>query len=185
MWRLVILKINPKKELVSWGKTLIVALGIAFVIKTFLFAPYIVDGESMEPTLHDHEKIFVNKFNFNDHFNRGDIVIIKGKEKNYVKRVIGLPGDTIEVKKDQLFINGVLSKEPYLSHNLKLAKEMGNQLTDDFGPIKVPNNKYFVMGDNRLFSMDSRNGLGLILKEDIVGQSEFVIFPFSQIRNTK
>jgi len=179
------LKSNQKKELVSWAKTLIIGVAIAFIVKSFLFARYVVDGASMEPTLHDHEKIFVNKLNFNDRYNRGEIVIINGKEKNYVKRLIGLPGDTIQVKNDQLFINGVLSKESYLSHNLKLAKEMGSQLTDDFGPIKVPNNKYFVMGDNRLVSMDSRNGLGFILKDEIVGQSEFVIYPFSQIRNTK
>jgi signal peptidase I len=179
------MNINQKKEIKSWVKALTIGLGLAFGIKTFLFAPYKVNGASMEPTLHNHEKIFVNKLNFIDSFKRGDIVIIKGKEENYVKRIIGLPGDKIEMKDDKLFINGVIIKEPYLSQNLKLAKEMGTQLTDDFGPITVPKNNYFVMGDNRLVSKDSRNGLGFILKEDIVGHSEFVIFPFSNIRDTK
>ena len=177
--------INAKKEIQSWVKTLTIGLGLALGIKTFLFAPYKVDGASMEPTLHSHEKIFVNKLNFIDSFNRGDIVIIKGKEENYVKMLIDLPGDKIEMKNDKLFINDVLFKEPYLSQNLKLAKEMGTLLTDDFGPITVPKNKYFVMGDNRLVSMDSRNGLGFFSKEDIVGHSEFVLYPFSNIRNTK
>ncbi|QQZ08747.1 signal peptidase I [Heyndrickxia vini] len=174
---------KTKKELKSWGKALIIALGIAFVARTFLFAPYTVKGVSMEPTLHDQEKIFVNKFTMNDRYHRGDIIIIKGKEKNYVKRIIGLPGEKIYMENDKLFIDGVLSKEPYLSQNLKLAMEDGSKLTGDFGPITVPQNKYFVMGDNRLKSEDSRNGLGFIRKQSIVGKSEFVFFPLSHFRD--
>ncbi|MEB6550755.1 signal peptidase I [Heyndrickxia sporothermodurans] len=176
---------KTKKELKSWGKALIIALGIAFVTRTFFFAPYTVKGESMEPTLHDQEKVFVNKFNANDRYHRGDIVIIKGKEKNYVKRIIGLPGDKIFMENDKLFIDGVLCKEPYLSQNLKLAMKEGSNLTGDFGPITVPHNKYFVMGDNRLKSEDSRNGLGFIRKQSIIGKSEFVFFPFSHFRNVE
>lgn len=89
------------------------------------------------------------------------------------------------MKNDNLFINGILFKEPYLSQNRELAKQMGSQLTGDFGPITVPKNKFFVMGDNRLKSKDSRNGLGYFTKDEIVGQSEFVFFPFSQIRDTE
>lgn len=158
------MKSNSKGEWKSWGKALFLALGIAIVVRTFLFSPYVVDGESMEPTLHDHEKMFVNKLNLTNRLSRGEIVVIKGKEEYYVKRIIGLPGDTILMKNDNLFINGVLVKEPYLSHNLKLAKQMGSKLTDDFGPITVPKDKYFVMGNNRLYSKDSRNGLGISLK---------------------
>lgn len=179
------MKFNSKKELKSWGKAAFISIGIAMVVRTFLISPYIVEGASMEPTLHNHEKIIVNKVNLTDSFSRGEIVVIKGKEENYVKRIIGLPGDTIVMKNDQLFINGVLFKEPYLSHNLELAKQMGSLLTGDFGPIKVPNNKFFVMGDNRLLSKDSRNGLGYFTKEDIIGKSELVFLPFSHIRNPK
>jgi signal peptidase I len=139
----------------------------------------------MEPTLHDQERIFVEKLNLSDRFNRGKIVIIEGEKENYVKRIIGLPGDQIVMKHDQLFINGVLFKESYLSENRKLAKQKGSQLTGDFGPITVPKNKFFVMGDNRLDSMDSRNGLGYIQKESIVGQSKLIFFPFSHFRNIK
>ncbi|OIK06055.1 signal peptidase I [Bacillus sp. MUM 116] len=173
---------NTKNEVKSWAKSIIIALGIAAAVKTFLFAPYIVKGASMEPTLHNQEKIFVNKL---DDFNRGDIVIIKEKEVNYVKRVIGLPGDTVLVKDDQLYINGKYIKESYLSHNRKLAEQMDSKLTGDYGPITVPQHKVFVMGDNRLHSMDSRNGLGFIPENEIVGKSEFVFFPFSQVRETK
>lgn len=171
-----------KNEVMGWIKSLVIAIGIAIVVRTFLFAPYIVEGASMEPTLHDQEKIFVSKV---ADIARGDIVIIKGTNENYVKRLIGLPGDKIEVKNDQLFVNGTLVKEAYLSHNRKLAKEMGSKLTGDFGPITVPKDKYFVMGDNRLLSKDSRNGLGLIPKSEVVGQPEFVFFPFAQFRDVK
>ncbi|CRK82052.1 signal peptidase I [Neobacillus massiliamazoniensis] len=179
------MNLKTKNELKSWGKSLFIAFGIAFVVRTFLFSPYIVEGASMEPTLHNQEKIMVNKFNLTDRFNRGEIIIIKGKEENYVKRIIGLPGDKVEVKNDKLYINGVFFEESYLSQNRKLAEQMGSKLTGDFGPITVPKNKFFVMGDNRLYSKDSRNGLGYIQKEDIVGQSEFVFFPFSDIRPTE
>jgi len=176
---------NSKKELVGWGKMLLIAAGISVVIRTFLFAPYIVEGASMEPTLHNQEKIFVNKMYYSNNFNRGDIVIIKGQTENYVKRIIGTPEDRIEMNDDQLLINGEPFKESYLSENRKAAEEMGSQLTGDFGPIVVPANHYFVMGDNRLKSTDSRNGLDFINEKDILGKSEFVIFPFSNIRNVE
>ncbi|WP_285858620.1 signal peptidase I [Neobacillus niacini] len=173
---------DSRNELVSWGKSLFIAIGIAFVIRTFLFAPYMVEGSSMEPTLHDEEKVFVYKAG---EFNRGDIVIIKGTEKNYVKRVIGFPGDQVEMKTDQLYINGEIVKETYLSENLKAAQQLGSKLTGDFGPITVPKDHYFVMGDNRLHSTDSRNGLGFIKGNQIVGTSEFIFFPVTEIRFVK
>ncbi|WML38273.1 signal peptidase I [Neobacillus sp. OS1-2] len=176
---------NTKKELLGWGKSLFIAVGIAVIIRTFLFSPYIVEGASMEPTLHNHEKILVNKMSYVMSLNRGDVVIIKGPAVNYVKRIIGMPGDKVEMKADQLLINGEPIKESYLSENRKAAEEMGSLLTGDFGPILVPANHYFVMGDNRLKSMDSRNGLGFIKQTAIIGESEFVVFPFSDIRNVK
>lgn len=170
------------EEVKSWALTIIVALAIVLTVRTFLFAPYNVEGASMEPTLHNNEKIFVNKFSSVESITRGDIVIIEGSSVNYVKRVIGLPGDEVKMENDQLFINGQVFDEIYLENNREVAEQMGTLLTEDFGPITVPENEYFVMGDNRLVSMDSRNGLGLISKETIVGKSEFVFFPFTDIR---
>ncbi|NRD77908.1 signal peptidase I [Bacillus sp. BRMEA1] len=89
------------------------------------------------------------------------------------------------MKNDQLFINGKLCKEPYLAENLKAAKEMGSMLTGDFGPLILPADRYFVMGDNRLRSMDSRNGLGFIKQSAIIGKGEIVLYPFADIRNVK
>ncbi|WP_026580813.1 signal peptidase I [Bacillus sp. J33] len=163
----------------GWLKSLLFSLGIAMIIRAFLFSPYYVEGASMDPTLHDQEKIFVNKF---EELDRGDIVIIKGQDKNYVKRLIGFPGDEIEMKNDQLFINGNRWDESYLSENRKAAEGLVNNLTGDFGPLIVPEHHYFVMGDNRLKSLDSRNGLGFIPEGQIIGVSKFVFYPFENIR---
>ncbi len=102
-----------------------------------------------------------------------------------MKRLIGLPGDTIEMKNDNLFVNGKRFNEEYLKENKKDAHDIDLNLTGDFGPIKVPTDKYFVMGDNRQDSMDSRNGLGLFNKKDIVGVEELVFFPLDRIRHAK
>lgn len=173
---------ETNKELVSWVKSILIAFAIAIVVRTFFFAPYIVEGSSMEPTLQDQEKMVVLK---TARVSRADVVIIRGSVKNYVKRVIGLPGDVIEMKNDQLLINGKEMKEPYLAENLTMANQRGSRLTGDFGPITVPNKHYFVMGDNRLHSTDSRNGLNFIKADSIVGQSEFVFYPFTGIRIVK
>lgn len=177
------IKTKMKHEMISWGKSLSIALFTAFLVRTFLFAPYIVEGASMEPTLHNHEKILVNKFNSAGNVKYGEIVIIKGEQENYVKRIIGLPGDTVEMKNDELFVNGKRMNETYLSENRKIAISSGIKLTGDFGPLSVPNGKFYVMGDNRLHSMDSRNGLGFFQKSSIIGKSEVVFFPFKNIRS--
>ncbi|WP_026089181.1 MULTISPECIES: signal peptidase I [Bacillus] len=180
-------KSKVKEEVKSWIKSLVIAFAVVFLVRTFLFAPYTVDGSSMSPTLHNHEKMFVSKMNFIGDFKRGDIVIIKGDgtDTNYVKRIIGTPGDQIEMSNDQLLINGKVYDEPYLSENRKQAKQQGSLLTGNFGPLTVPDDQYFVMGDNRLDSMDSRNGLGYIQKDHIIGKAKFVFYPFDSFRGVE
>ncbi|MBS4171686.1 signal peptidase I [Bacillus sp. FJAT-49736] len=179
------MKVALKRELKSWAKSILIAILIAFVVRNFIFSPYIVKGVSMEPTLHNQEKVIVNKMTFTGNFDRGDIVIIEGKEKKYIKRIIGLPGDKVVVKNDKLYVNGVYYNEPYLAKNRKLAEQMGSRLTGDYGPITVPKDKFFVMGDNRLESIDSRNGLGFIQKEKIIGKGKIVFSPLSDLRNIR
>lgn len=182
-------KVTKKKNsLLEWAKALVIAIALALIIRIFLFEPYLVEGTSMDPTLHDGERLFVNKtIGYVGTLNRGDIVIIDGEDNSvhYVKRLIGMPGDTVSMKNDQLLINGEEVQEPYLTENKDQAEELGVHLTGDFGPIEVPEGKYFVMGDNRLNSMDSRNGLGLIDKNRIIGTSQFVFFPINEFRQTK
>ena len=115
------------------------------MIRAFLFSPYIVEGASMNPTLHNGERLFVNKLSYSLHdIRRGDIVIIKdeAKNKHYVKRVIGLPGEKIEMKKDQLYIDDKKVSEPYLKTNRQIANNMDMELTEILNPFKYLKTKY-------------------------------------------
>jgi signal peptidase I len=179
---------TTKSKLWEWAKAIVLAVGLAMIIRIFLFEPYLVEGSSMDPTLHDGDRLFVNKtLKFIGEIDKGDIVIIDGKEENirYVKRVIGLPGDKVSAQDGKVYVNGTVIEEPYLDSNEEEAESIGIDLTDDFEEIEVPNGSYFVMGDNRLNSMDSRNGLGLIEKDRILGKSEFIFFPFDHFSKTE
>lgn len=170
---------REKKEWVEWGKAILIAIILAFLLRTFIFATSIVEGDSMDPTLQDGERVIFNKLIYLvDEPDRGDIVIIHRPEKNYVKRVIGLPGETIEIRNHQLYINNELYDQTFLT-------EDAINHTGNYGPITVPRGRYFVMGDNRSISKDSRNGLGFIMEDEIIGRSEFVFFPFSEIAKTR
>ena len=127
----------------------------------------------MEPTLHHQERILVTPSIGDAAFSRGEIVVIKGNGyERYVKRVIGLPGDKVEVKENELYINDEKWTEAYLN-------ETG---TGNLSPILVPEQSYFVMGDNRMVSMDSRNGLGFIHEDRIIGKGKVVFYPFRNMR---
>ncbi|MGG3891492.1 signal peptidase I [Metabacillus fastidiosus] len=178
--------IKEKNSALEWIKPILIAIGIVLIIRMFLFEPYLVRGESMNSTLEDGERLFVNKtVKFIGEIEKGDIIIIDGENERYVKRVLGLPGDILQAKNGILFINKKEVNEPYLKENEKKAAEAGQLLTDDFGPVEVPENEIFVMGDNRTNSLDSRNGLGLINKKRIIGKSEFVFFPFNEVGKTE
>ncbi|EQB36590.1 MULTISPECIES: signal peptidase I [Virgibacillus] len=165
---------KKKSEWLEWVKAIIIAILIAFFLRTFIFATSIVEGESMDPTLQNGERVIFNKIIYIlDEPERGDIVIIERPSKNYVKRIIGLPGETIEINGSSLYINGNKYEQTFLD-------EDAQRQTGNYGPTKIPEDSYFVMGDNRAISKDSRNGLGLIDENDIIGRSEFIIFPFDQ-----
>ena len=133
----------------------------------------------MEPTLEDGERLIFNKIVYIlDEPERGDVVIIQQTNKNYVKRVIALPGETIEILNNELYIDGEKYIQSFLS-------EEASMNTGNFGPIDVPEDSYFVMGDNRAISKDSRNGLGYIQQDEIIGRSEIIIYPFSEWERTE
>ncbi|WP_339063370.1 signal peptidase I [Tepidibacillus marianensis] len=170
------------QEIYEWVKSLFIAGVLAFLIHTFLFAVVIVSGSSMEPTLHNSERLIMNKIIYNIHSpERGDIVIFHATEnEDYIKRVIGLPGETIEYRNDQLYINGKIYNEPYLDIEKQEWQSKGLLLTKDFGPITVPKDSVFVLGDNRNNSRDSRE-IGAISISRVVGKANIVIWPFSRI----
>lgn len=175
------------KEIRDWVIALGVAIVAALLIRTYLFAPVLVDGQSMMPTLHDQNRMIVNKIGYivGDP-KRGDIVVFHATEdRDYIKRVIGLPGDSVEYKSDKLYINGKYIPEPYLDEYKKQIDE--GTLTDDFtleslyGIKKIPKGEYWLMGDNRRFSQDSRH-LGPIKRDKIIGNTNLVFWPLNEFR---
>lgn len=176
-----------KNEIWEWTRALGIAIVLAFLIRTFLFAPFIVEGESMETTLHNNEKLVVNKaIYYMGDPKPGDIIVFHAEAtRDYIKRVIAVPGDTVEAKGDQLFVNGKLVEEPYLAqHKEAWKKEGGTVFTSDFPPVKVPAGHIFVMGDNRPNSRDSRM-IGPVAVSTVVGRAEFTFWPLADMRMTK
>lgn len=134
----------------------VICVGIASVIFFRFFGLYEVVGNSMEPTLHDRQLVVVNK---DKSIQRGDLILFKYDRYNFMKRVIGLPGDQIEAKNNRIYINGKELDEPYMIH----------QKIEKFGPVKIPDQSYFVLGDDRETSIDSRE-IGFVHDKDIIGK---------------
>jgi signal peptidase I len=178
------------KEIRDWVFALGVAIIAAVLIRTFLFVPVLVDGDSMMPTLNDKSRMIVNKIGYSvGEPKRGDIVVFHAPDgRDYIKRVIGIPGDSIEYKNDVLTINGKKIEEPYLN-KYKKQIETGT-LTEDFtlenlfGIKRIPKDEYWLMGDNRRWSKDSRE-IGTIKRDKIVGKTSLVFWPLSEFRFVK
>ncbi|MCY7922934.1 signal peptidase I [Bacillus spizizenii] len=167
--------------------SIIFIAALIFTIRMVFYKPFLVEGSSMAPTLKDSERILVDKAaKYTGGFHRGDIIVIHDKMsgRSFVKRLIGLPGDSIKMKDDQLYINGKKVEEPYLLEQKQEVEELGVTLTGDF-EVEVPSGKYFVMGDNLLNSLDSRNGMGMPSDEDIIGTESLVFYPFGEMRQAK
>lgn len=173
-----------KTEIFDWLKSFLLIGAITAFIYVFIMAPYVVQGRSMESTLHDRERVIVNKaIYYLQDPKPGDIVIIHpdASGDNWIKRVIAVAGDTVEAKDDQLYVNGKVLEEDYLAENKQKATAAGVTLTADFGPVKVESGSIFVMGDNRSNSMDSRM-IGPVQLDHVVGRAEVVYWPLSSIR---
>ncbi|RDI47833.1 signal peptidase I [Falsibacillus pallidus] len=174
-----------RKEGVEWFKAFCIGLLLFFIIRTFVFSNYVVEGKSMMPTLQDGNKLVVNKIGYDiGDFDRFDVIVFHAnKEEDYVKRVIGLPGDSIQYKNDILYINGKPYKEPYLD---KYKSEIiDGKLTGDFtlkeitNKDKVPPGKIFVLGDNRRDSSDSRY-FGFVDESQVVGKVDLRYWPLKK-----
>ena len=168
------------KEIYEWIKSIALAIVIAIVIKTFLFNTTQVIGNSMHPTLHERDRLFTNKIIYTiGEPKRGDIVILEApddSDKDYIKRVVGLEGDTVEIKEGKVFVNGELFTETYIPKDSTMGKYIKT-----FGEVKlkVPEGQVFVLGDNRNkgASKDSRY-FGPIDIESIKGKASYRYFPF-------
>ena len=153
----------------------VLIIGIAILIKLYVFSPVRVNGTSMVPTLQEGDIMFLNEIGY--HINgveRFDIVVININNERIIKRVIGLPGETVEYKYNKLYINDTMIPERFEHKD-----------TDDFKlEDKIPDDYYFVVGDNRGNSKDSRS-IGLIHKNKIMGKTNFVLYPFNKIGNVR
>jgi len=166
------------KQAIEWVLLIGTALAIALIIKTFLFQAFYIPSESMVPALKTNDRVLVNKLSYKLHkVHRGDIVVFTKPKtetsdiKDLVKRVIGLPNETVEGRNGHIYINGKLLKEPYLPAGTE---------TSTFSPQRIPSNSVWVMGDNRAFSRDSRY-FGPITKSSIVGRVFIRIWPLNRL----
>ena len=168
----------------EWILVVLIAIGAAFLIRTFLFQQYYIDGPSMKTTLNPRDRVLVNKLSYKLHdVNRGDVVVfdrLTGTEHDdLIKRVIALPGETIEIRNCIVFIDGQTLQEPYLD-SIQVAqtdpsKRCGSHV--DVSPVVVEDDHVFVMGDNRVQSYDSRE-FGPIETSMIRGRAFVAVWPF-------
>ena len=142
-------------------------------IRVYIVTPAFVSGTSMSPTLKDNDLVLLKKFD--KKYKRFDIVVVRLPEENLIKRVIGLPGETLEYKDHVLYINGKKVDDKFASITNDFSLEQS------FNIYKIPDNCYFVMGDNRGSSLDSRR-LGCFTKDDIKGKVTFSLIPFKKVK---
>lgn len=158
------------REILSYAIVIIIAL----LIKKYVFSPIKVNGPSMNPTLLDGDIMILNEIGYYlDGLERFDIVVVNADDTKIIKRVIGFPGEHVEFKDNLLYINGEEIKEEFshdVTHNFKL---------EELDYEKIPDDYYFVVGDNRGDSKDSRS-IGLIKKDQIIGKTNAILFPFSR-----
>lgn len=171
---------NPKKErmkrsIISLGITVITALILAFLLRSFVFVLATVDGPSMEPTLQNNEKILVTRYSYYFHeIERGDVIVCRFDNENYpdyyVKRVVALGGETVKIENGIVYVNDVPLEENYIKEPPR----------NDMEEVLVPVGYVFVMGDNRNNSTDSRKSyIGPIAQELVVGKARCILFPLS------
>ncbi|HKN80720.1 MAG TPA: signal peptidase I [Actinomycetota bacterium] len=189
---------EPRSFLHELPILFIVALAVAIVLKTFVVQAFFIPSGSMEPTLEPGDRVLVQKVVYGP--DRGDVIVFsdpqgrpgpdrgivggfvhwlsstlgieRPEHEDFIKRVIGLPGETVELRDGRLFVDGVRIHEPYLK---------GAVDTRDYGPVKVPEAALFVLGDNRLNSNDSRFGLGFVPVDKVVGRAFAIVWPPSRV----
>jgi signal peptidase I len=170
------------RAFVDWVVVVSVALLVAFFVRTFVLAHFVVEGSSMYSTLATGDRVFVNKMSYRLHDpNRGDVVVLHevtgASERDLIKRVIALPGESVEMSNCQVKIDGRTLLEPYLDPEVVTLNNCGQ----NFEPLLVPDDHVFVMGDNRGGSQDSR-AIGPIAEDDLVGRAFVVFWPQSNWR---
>ena len=166
---------GARRELRDWARDLVAALGLAMVIIVFFYQPVKVEGTSMAPLISDQERIFINKFVYRfEPIERGDVVVFwypLDRSKSFIKRVVGLPGDMVNIREGHVYINGQVLEEPYVPPRYEDFS--------GYGPARIPPGQYFVLGDHRISSNDSRI-FGTVPASYIYGKAVFAYWPVTQ-----
>ena len=168
--------LSLRHEIRVWTRDLLIAIGLALVIIVFLYQPVKVEGTSMMPGLEDQERIFVNKFVYRwEPIQRGDIVVFRyprDTSKSYIKRVIGVAGDRIRIENGQVYVNSEALYEDYVPSDYADVRS--------YSEIVVPANSFFVLGDHRTMSNDSRD-FGPVNERFIYGKAVFGYWPMEKL----
>jgi signal peptidase I len=155
-----------------WMRDVLISVAASFMIITFLYQPVRVEGTSMQPELRDQDRLFINKFAYRfESISRGDVVVFhypRDPEKSYIKRVIALPGDSMRIDDGRVYVNGNRIDESYVPKRYRDGRSMPE--------IVIPQGEYFVMGDHRSISSDSRD-FGPVDRDLIYGKAAFIYWP--------
>jgi signal peptidase I len=174
-----------KSAIREYIEALVIAVVLALFIITFIAQSFLVQGSSMEPSLHDGQRLMVDKLTYRFvEPKRGEVVVFRypaNRRRKFIKRIVGLPGDEILIRSGYLYINGQRIEEPFVN-----GPTYGPYSTPAFGPVVVPEDSFFVLGDNRRNSDDSRYpDVGFVHRTDIVGLARFVYWPITQIQSLR
>ncbi|MGD0133196.1 MAG: signal peptidase I [Bryobacteraceae bacterium] len=172
----------PKRSILGsvahWARDLMISVVLAIFVILFIYQPVKVEGTSMMPTLDDQERIFINKFVYRFHFgniDRGDTVVFwfpGDPTKSYIKRVIGMPGDRVEVDQGKVMVNGQALVENYVPPEFRDQSSMSERV--------IPEDEFFVLGDHRSSSNDSR-AWGMVPRRYIYGKAVFIYWPLDKM----
>lgn len=170
-----------KSEIREYIEALLISVALAVLIITFIAQSFLVEGSSMEPSLHHGQRLMVEKVSYRFSVpKRGEVVVFKypgDQRRKFIKRVIGLPGDEILIKNGFLYVNGLRMEEDFIN-----GPTYGTYSAPTYGPVLVPEGTYFVLGDNRRNSDDSRYpDVGFVPKRNLVGRALVIYWPLNQI----
>ena len=167
---------ETQKEILDFLKTIIWFVLLFLGLRMFVVEGFEIQGNSMEPTLMDNERLFVLKFVYRfEHVERGDVIVFRYPEdvsRRFIKRVIGLPGDTVSIRNGKVLVNGRVLEEPYIGERHIRARESLPEVT-------VPDDSYYVLGDHRSISSDSRSGW-FVPRRLIVGKAALRFWPLRE-----
>ncbi|MDQ0362941.1 signal peptidase I [Breznakia pachnodae] len=178
-------KENIKIEILDFIRLILICFVFSFLCIKFVFRPVTVEGNSMYPTLIDQERGFSNVFStYVSDIKRFEVVVVnyEPNDDRWVKRVVGLPGEKVEYKNNKLYINDEFVEEDFFDEAYVNEKTNNGQIifSRDYGPYQLGDDEYFLVGDNRIVSYDSRE-VGPFKKEDIVSKYVLVLYPFDKI----